>query len=57
MVNESHTQRSQFFNIDATGKQRYGKFNPIVDFVRGQNGPQIRSGVHGPRPGTVPDST
>ena len=46
MVNESHIQRSQFFNIDAKGKNQYGQFNPCVEFVSEQDGPQIRSGIH-----------
>ena len=45
-MNESHIQRSQFFNIDAKGKNQYGQFNPCVEFVSEQDGPQIRSGIH-----------
>ena len=46
MVNESHTVRSQFFNIDATGRH-YGKMNPCVDFVPEHDGPQVRVAMNG----------
>ena len=47
MVNESHTTRSQFFNIDAKGRGGYGKLNPCVDFVPEHDGPQIKVAMNG----------
>ena len=47
MVNDSHTQRCQFFNVDALGRGGYGKLNPCVDFVPEHDGPQIKVAMNG----------
>ena len=47
MVNDSHTRRSQFFNIDAIGRGGYGKLSPCVDFVPEHDGPQIKVAMNG----------
>ena len=47
MVNDSHTQRSQFFNVDAIGRGGYGKLSPCVDFVPEHDGPQIKVAMNG----------
>ena len=47
IVHDSHTQRCQFFNIDANSTGGYGKLNPCVDFVPEHDGPQIKVAMNG----------
>ena len=46
-MHDSHTQRCQFFNIDANSTGSYGKLNPCVDFVPEHDGPQIKVAMNG----------